>query len=56
MHLSKNLNLSIKYENTREGWFGDVPNYKFDTNKLLSLIPGLELNSFNALIKTLEEM
>jgi len=48
--------LSIKYENTREGWFGDVPNYKFDTNKLLSLIPGLELNSFNALIKTLEEM
>jgi len=48
--------LSIKYQNTKEGWFGDVPNYKFDTNKLFNLMPDLELDSFNALIKTLEEM
>jgi UDP-glucose 4-epimerase len=51
-----NPGLSIKYQNTREGWFGDVPNYKFDTSKLFNLITDLELSSFVALCKTLEEM
>jgi len=51
-----NPGLSIKYQNTREGWFGDVPNYKFDTSKLFNLITDLELSSLVALCKTLEEM
>lgn len=48
--------LPIRYQNTREGWFGDVPIYKFDSEKLFNLLPDLNLKSFDALKKTLAEM
>ncbi len=55
MHNKYKSKKVIKYEKKDIGWKGDVPNYRYNTDKINNLGFKFKINSYNSILKAIKE-